>query len=58
MTWGHSFFTTTKWYMGLGSQAMRAGDVVSVLAGGEVPFILRRAGDFFSWSVNAMCMGL
>lgn len=47
MTWGHSFFTTTKGYMGLGSQAMKPGDVVSILAGGEVPFILRRAGEFF-----------
>ena len=47
MTWGHSFFTTTKGYMGLGSQAMKAGNVVSVLTGGEVPFILRRAGNFF-----------
>lgn len=45
--WGHSFFTTTKGYMGLGSQAMKAGDVVVILAGGEVPFILRRAGEFF-----------
>ena len=45
--WGHSFFTTTKAYMGLGSQAMKAGDVVVILAGGEVPFILRRAGEFF-----------
>ena len=46
-TWGHSFFITTKGYMGLGSQAMKAGDVVVVLAGGEVPFVLRRAGELF-----------
>ena len=46
-TWGHSFFTTTEGYMGLGSQAMKVDDVVVILAGGEVPFILRRDGEFF-----------
>ncbi|KAK0506890.1 hypothetical protein JMJ35_010590 [Cladonia borealis] len=46
-TWGHSFFITTKGYMGLGSQAIKADDMVVILAGGEVPFILRRDGEFF-----------
>ena len=46
-TWGHSFFTTKKGYMGLGSQAMRVGDVVTILAGSEVPLILRQAGEIF-----------
>ena len=36
-----------KGYMGLGSQAIKADDMVVILAGGEVPFILRRDGEFF-----------
>ena len=40
---GHSFFKTKRGYLGLGSQALQVGDIVCVLAGGEVPFVLRRA---------------
>lgn len=39
--WGHSFFGTKGGYMGLGPKILQPGDVVCVLAGGEVPFILR-----------------
>lgn len=55
-TWGQSFFIISKWYMGLGSQAMTAGDVVSILAGGEIPFILRRTGEFFSAGRRMLCV--
>jgi hypothetical protein len=36
-----SFFVTEKGYMGLGPFNMEEGDLVYVLAGGQVPFILR-----------------
>jgi hypothetical protein len=35
------FFTTEKSYMGLGPSALQCGDIVSVLFGGEVPYVLR-----------------
>lgn len=38
------FFLTEKGYMGLGPKSMRKGDVVFILRGGQVPFLLRPAG--------------
>lgn len=38
------FYVTEKGYMGLGPAAMEVGDLVYVLAGGQVPFILRTVG--------------
>lgn len=35
------FFTTGSGYMGLGPAGMQAGDLVAVLLGSEVPFVLR-----------------
>jgi len=39
------FFRTEGGYVGIGPQAMLAGDVVVVLFGAEVPFVLRRVED-------------
>ncbi len=36
-----SFFVTERGYMGLGPSGMEEGDLVYVLSGGQVPFILR-----------------
>jgi hypothetical protein len=38
-----AFFFTEKGYMGLGLSSMEEGDLVYVLSGGQVPFILRPA---------------
>jgi len=35
------FFVTEKGYMGLGPSSMEEGDIVYVLSGGQVPFIVR-----------------
>jgi hypothetical protein len=35
-------FHTSKGYLGLGPALLQAGDIVSVLAGGTVPFVLRQ----------------
>lgn len=35
-------FYTSKGYLGLGPALLQAGDIVSVLAGGTIPFVLRR----------------
>ncbi|KAH8592869.1 hypothetical protein B0O99DRAFT_629186 [Bisporella sp. PMI_857] len=45
-----AFFVTEKGYMGLGPSSMEEGDLVYVLSGGQVPFILRptRLAEGFS----------
>jgi hypothetical protein len=40
-TWGRRFFRTESGYFGFGPQSCRAGDVIAVLAGGAVPYVLR-----------------
>ncbi|KAH7351367.1 heterokaryon incompatibility protein-domain-containing protein [Rhexocercosporidium sp. MPI-PUGE-AT-0058] len=36
-----AFFTTERGYMGLGPENMEEGDLIYILSGGQVPFILR-----------------
>lgn len=36
-----AFFLTTRGYMGIGSSAIKCGDSVMILHGGQVPYILR-----------------
>ncbi|KAN0102765.1 HET domain containing protein [Hyaloscypha variabilis] len=45
---GRSFFVTQKGRMGLGPIEMTDGDVVAILLGGSVPFILREQGTQFT----------
>ena len=40
-----NFFTTTKGYMGLASPTAQGGDVICILAGAEVPYVLRAIDD-------------
>ena len=40
-----SFIVTERGYLGLGRSSTQPGDVVCVLRGGNVPFILRKKGD-------------
>ncbi|ERF71393.1 hypothetical protein EPUS_07421 [Endocarpon pusillum Z07020] len=39
---GRSFFVTSRGYMGFGPRDMREGDLLFVLVGGKVPFVLRQ----------------
>jgi hypothetical protein len=41
---GRQFFGTSKGYMGRGTHGMQVGDLVVVLLGAKVPFILRESG--------------
>ncbi|OCL11632.1 hypothetical protein AOQ84DRAFT_361354 [Glonium stellatum] len=41
-TCGRVFFTSTQGYMGTGAAAVLPGDIIVVLYGGKVPYILRR----------------
>ena len=52
------FFTTNKCAIGLGPQSMRAGDIVCILSGGRVPFILRAEGSEFRLVGEAYVHGL
>jgi hypothetical protein len=45
------FFVTTDGHMGLGPFAMEEGDIVTVLFGGAVPYLLRRMGADY-WLVG------
>ena len=40
-----SFIVTERGYLGLGRNSTQPDDVVCVLRGGNVPFILRKKGD-------------
>lgn len=42
-----SFFTTSYGHIGLGPAATKANDHISLLAGSQVPFILRKNGENF-----------
>ena len=39
------FFTTEKGYMGIGPPVAQNGDIICVLFGGEVPYVLRPVGN-------------
>jgi len=44
---GRCFFTTSKGFLGLGPRSMHVGDVVVVLFGGRVPYVLRPTDEYF-----------
>jgi hypothetical protein len=45
--WNRTLFTTNKGYIGIGPKFLVVGDLICVLSGGRVPFILRRKGDIY-----------
>lgn len=47
MSYRRSFVRTKKGYMGLVPNAAQLGDIVCILFGCRVPYILRRAGDHY-----------
>jgi hypothetical protein len=51
-------FTTTGGYLDLGPRSTQVGDVVCVLFGGTVPFVLRRSGDDFRLHGEAYVYGV
>jgi hypothetical protein len=42
---GRSFFTTTTGFLGIGVPGIRRGDVITILFGAELPFVLRQNGE-------------
>lgn len=49
------FAVTAKGYYVLGPEDMQEGDVVTVLHGGQTPFVLRRRGDQSGWILVGEC---
>jgi hypothetical protein len=39
------FFITQSGYMGRGPHALQVGDIITILLGGEVPFVVRKVGE-------------
>jgi hypothetical protein len=56
--WHRSFFATDNGYMGLGPNALEVGDVVCVLFGGNVPFILRPKNGVYQLVGEAYVHGI
>ena len=52
------FFTTKKGTIGLGPRSMRPGDLVCILSGGRVPFIVRVEGPYFRLIGESYVYGL
>ncbi|KAF2423016.1 HET-domain-containing protein [Tothia fuscella] len=53
-----SIFSTGNGYVGLGSNALRVDDVVCVLFGGRVPFVLRPCGGYYQFVGDAYVHGM
>jgi hypothetical protein len=56
--WNRSYFTTKKGYMGIGSNALETGDIVYVLFGGKVPYILRPKNGYYQLVGDAYVHGI
>jgi hypothetical protein len=45
--WDRRLFVTEKMSLALGPEALQAGDVVCILAGGPVPYVLRKKNGYY-----------
>ena len=52
------FFTTTKDLIGLGPRSMCKGDIICIMSGGRVPYVLREEGDHHRLIGEAYVHGL
>jgi len=52
------FFVTRKGYMGLAPATAQKGDLVCILFGGNIPFILRRVGPGYELIGQAYVHGI
>jgi hypothetical protein len=57
-SWNRSLFFTRKGYMGLGPNCLRVGDIVCVLFGATVPFILRPKYNYYQLVGEAYVHGI
>ena len=44
---GRSFFTTSTGFLGIGLPRIKIGDIITILFGAQLPFVLRRNGENF-----------
>ena len=57
-TQNRRFFVTYEGHMGLGPRLTNRGDLVCVLLGSQVPFVLRQVGDCFVLVGECYCHGV
>ena len=55
---GRGFFTTREGYIGLAPSRTTAGDLVCVIKGANVPFILRPTGENYFLVGECYCHGI
>jgi len=58
MSYRRCFFTTSRGYMGLGPNAMQTGDVVCILFGCKVPYVLRPVDGHYLLVGDAYIYGI
>jgi hypothetical protein len=56
--WGRRLFVTCRGYLGLGPEALREHDLICVLAGGPVPYVLRKVDDYFYFIGESYVYGM
>jgi len=52
------FFVTKNGLMGVGPDGMKEGDIIGILFGGRVPYVLRPVGDGFRFVGECYVSGL
>ena len=57
-TTSRRFFITREGHMGLGPRDMEPGDVVCVLLGAQVPFVLRAVNNHYAFLGDCYCHGI
>jgi hypothetical protein len=56
--WDRRLFVTSKGYLGLGPEALRECDLVCILSGGPVPYVLRKVDEYFYFVGESYVYGL
>lgn len=58
VTWHRRLFTTSRGYMGVASATTEPGDVVCILFGSQMPLVLRKEGELWSFVGQAYIHGI
>lgn len=56
--WDRRLFVTRKGYLGLGPEALREQDLVCILAGGPVPYVLRKVDQHYQFVGESYVYGM
>jgi hypothetical protein len=56
--WARRLFVTSKGYLGLGPEALRERDLICILAGGPVPYVLRKVDEHYQFVGESYVYGM